>query len=253
MKTAMITALIGASLCISVAAQAHPGRGGKPPAMALMHTLRDMSLTDTQKQQIRPLLADAAATRMLNARPDPGERMASLMAMSEEALNAEVRERFDARQDKAFEMASLRHDIYLLLNDTQRQQLATSPGRRSPSANNKRQRALPFPADELTLSESQQATLSALRQQQHVIDSEFASVMANLRAAEQALVYSDAFSYERWLAEREPFRATLLDLALSRASNRYAMVNVLTEQQQQLMLTIMATKSPKKPPRHGRG
>ena len=252
MKKIILSVLLGTSLGISAAAQAHPGPGGPPPAMKLMHTLRDLSLTDAQQQHVRVLFSDFAAQRQFDQPPHPGSHLNALLAMSEDDLTAEVQQQFDSRQQRAFEMAKLRHEIFSVLDASQREALTERMQHRGQKDKQQRQRRLPSHFDALDLSDAQRTTIASLRQQQAALAGDVEAVMRKFKAAERNLVQSETFTYETWLSTLEEYRTQLLDLALSRARNRYAMLNVLTGQQQQMLLTLVESGKHKKGPRHRR-
>ncbi|GGW78971.1 Spy/CpxP family protein refolding chaperone [Alteromonas halophila] len=253
MKNVILTSLLASTLLFTTVSQAKPTdhRHGAAPGLRFIHQLRDLSLTDEQHQQIRALVRDFKTRHQAPHHDGREEWLTELMTGDDADISTQVKDRFNDRETKAFAVASLRHAIYSLLSDTQRQALAEDSERDHDRPKPRRSHTELF--KKLGLKSEQDIEIAALAEDRDALMQDFHSEMVAFRNAERALIRSDAFSYERWLTVLEPHRIRLLELAQAKATNQHAMFNVLNEHQQQMFLTLLETHRPQKPHHRARG
>ena len=252
-KLFIASALVAAvSVCGLAAAKSasHEMRHHQPIKMMIKH-LRGLSLTETQRDEIKTLVSNF---RSANPRPsfDDIEREGFAFAAATEAELIEfVTEKMTAKEDKFFALAQLRHNIFNVLTPEQQTLMLEKEAKREAkrearqdsmarrdarfAKGDERMRGHHGPFKGLDLTDEQKAELVALKEEAKVAMQSHRETMQNFKDAQQTLIRSDAFSEDAFDALVAQYKDDLVSAGVEKAKHRQAMFAVLTDEQQALL------------------
>jgi Spy/CpxP family protein refolding chaperone len=246
-KLFIASALVAAvSVCGLAAAKSasHEMRHHQPIKMMIKH-LRGLSLTETQRDEIKTLVSNF---RSANPRPsfDDIEREGFAFATATEAELIEfVTEKMTAKEDKFFALAQLRHNIFNVLTPEQQTLMLEKEAKREAkrearrdarfAKGGERMRGHHGPFKGLDLTDEQKAELVALKEEAKVAMQSHRETMQNFKDAQQTLIRSDAFSEDAFDALVAQYKDDLVSAGVEKAKHRQAMFAVLTDEQQALL------------------
>lgn len=206
--------------------------------------MRTVELTREQKQDIRKLIRehreDVALTRT-------GDRGRDAMwqqqnTFDEEAFRAKLTAQAATMRAQRFQSAILRHNIYQLLTDEQRQKLEQQNIDHRPNHSlkheNRAPTALPRAFSKLSLTDSQAEELITLQTAFKDESSQFRALMKAFRTEEKALIRSDNFNESSWNTLADEYQQEFTNAIVAHAKHKASMMAVLDDTQQQMLLTL---------------
>ncbi|MEG3766304.1 Spy/CpxP family protein refolding chaperone [Alteromonas sp. 14N.309.X.WAT.G.H12] len=253
MKKWIFTTLIG-SLLISTQVNARPPQPG-PQGMELLHSLKSLSLSQSQRQSIRELLKSFREEHSPNSDEDKNAQNRPMdhepMDLSLKQITQRASERWQMMKARRIAMASLDHNIWSLLTDEQKQQYATPTNdkksefkdRRHERKENKDPQAMIF--DDLDLTEEQRTSITAILQVQQVNDESARETLGALQEEIDELVYSTKYTESALSALIDNYEDVFITDAAGRAQTHKKIMALLTDEQKEDLQDILFFKGPK--------
>ncbi|BFT28963.1 hypothetical protein D210916BOD24_01390 [Alteromonas sp. D210916BOD_24] len=265
MKKLLIASATIATISLSGLAMAKPtgpNLSHPHPFKEMASHLRGLSLSDSQREQIKTLVRSFKASHPTEGFRRDYENIIDFTNASEAEISQFVKTTFEARENKHFDFAQLRHGIFNILTPEQkakilaRQENVEPTGeprkkhkmfakhdgkdRRDPTQRgNKRSLDKPrssFKEDSpfrgIALTEAQLTALASLEETYEDTASANRETMHNFRDAQRSLIRSEAFSKDTWNALVETYKADLIGAGIAKIKHRQAMFAVLTDDQQ---------------------
>lgn len=229
---------VALAISLSVSAQPMERDGRGAPFMKL---LKQLELSEQQKQEVKQILqAGRDDHRLFRAdRRDAKQSMRAIIqadSWDQDAALLVINENADLHQQARLNRALTRHQIWLLLDEAQQQQLSqmsNESGDRKARAKQRREGMWQRVSEKLELSEQQLSEIEAIRAQRRDESEAFKTLAKAHREAEKALIRTDTFDQQAWLTLYEQHQDAATTQALSMAYSRHQMAQVLTEEQRQ--------------------
>jgi Spy/CpxP family protein refolding chaperone len=241
LKSLITTTVTPIALCLTLAiaspAMAHKGKHQKHDGMRQI--LSELSLTDTQKQDIKQLLKQTREDRDLFSTDAKSLKiqLRSLVQSSEwdqATVESVITQRQTLMQEKALDRATNKHQVWNLLSNDQKTEFVSqleahkakrkemdSKGKRKGNKQNR-----------LNLTEEQLVAAKAIKDATKENSEEVKSKLKNYRQAEQSLIQSTAFGSEAWQTLNAEYQADFMAMAILKAKTKHEIWNLMTPEQQ---------------------
>jgi len=244
-KTLVKTTLTPIALCLSLAIAA--------PAMAkkdhhhnhdgMRQILSELSLTDTQKQDIKQILRQTREDNDL-FRTDAKSLKTELRSLiqstewDQTAVESAITQRQSLIQEKALQRAHNKNQIWNLLTGTQQgefvAQLESRKTKGEPMGHRDKRKDKRHNKKfaRLNLTDTQLVAVQAIKAAAKASGEEIHAKLKNFKQAEQTLVQSTDFNAEAWRTLSNEYQADFLAMATLKAKTRHDIWNLLTPEQQ---------------------
>ncbi|MCF2949326.1 Spy/CpxP family protein refolding chaperone [Paraglaciecola aquimarina] len=253
LKTIVTPIAICLSLALSSQVMAKPkgGHEGAHKGHSMMKLLSKLSLTDTQKQDIRQIMKQSREDRQASA-PSfaPVRQDLSALIQTTDWDQAAVEAAFSQNQEQmaqaSLKRAENKHAVLNLLTEEQKDKLATiankmkdraaegdRKGKRKGKAKGKQRGER---GNILAFTDEQKAELKSIRTESKASAAELHEKLKAFKQAERELVKSAEFNAEAWLALSNEYKGDFLAMAVLKAKSKHDMWNVMTPEQQAQML-----------------
>lgn len=244
-KTLVKTTLTPIALCLSLAiavpAIAHKSHHQKHDGMRQI--LSELSLTDTQKQDIRQVLKQSREDRdlFLTDAKSPQTELRNLIqstAWDQTAVESAITQNQAAKQEKALQRAINKNQVWNLLTETQQAEFVaqletrmakhdakSSKGERKGKRKGNKLKRLDF-------TEEQLAAVKAIKTAEKESGEAIKAKLKTFKHAERALVQSPNFSLEAWQVLNSEYQADFVTMGLLRSKSKHDIWNIMTPAQQ---------------------
>ena len=257
MKKLLIASVTVAAIGLGGLALAHPlgpGMRHHEPVKEMVKHFRDLSLSDTQREELKTLVS---AFKDANPRPKFGDiekPSFDFDTATEAQLSAFIQAQFEEREATHFAFAQLRHDIYNVLNEEQQATLLARDAKRELDIQKHRdafvkqdarftkrmdgegkgpkRKHREFLFEGIELSDEQIASLAELRESFKDTSKTNRETLRNFKDAQRDLIRSQSFSQDAWDALIAQYKDDLVSAKVEKAKQRQAMFQVLTQEQQ---------------------
>lgn len=229
MKTVFLIATISGILISSGVAAKHKSPSSPHP-MKISELRHLPDITDAQRDEIKQILQDAREQHR-GQRPsdDQQPRFAN-----ENTFLADYDSQAEQRRSRALKKARTRHDIYLVLNEAQRQRLVDGEERkRDRHQRGARRTDRPHSFRELDLSDAQRIAIKAIMKQAKTSGKTIHKTLASLRAEESSLIYTAEFDEAAWNSWFDGYAEQKRQAALLRYQTRSAIHAQLSDEQRE--------------------
>ncbi len=246
----------------TIAQPAGPTMRHHEPVKEIVKHLRGLSLTDSQREEIKTLVSAFKDANPKPERADIEEIEAFNFATATEAQISEfIQAEFEKRENKHYVFAQFRHDIFNVLNDEQKAIVLVRANKKAPSEQGMKGRKFALrmagaqgnkghrgrgpksddaqapmhgkgPFGGITLSEEQIDELAALRASFEETASGYRETLLNFKVAQRELVQSENFSEDAWNTLLAEYKDDIVSAGVAKAKHHQAMFAVLTETQQ---------------------
>jgi protein CpxP len=240
--------LSGISLAMAKPDQGHKGADNGKRGGDAMRVLKQLDLSEQQKLDIKAIMQE---TREDNSVFDGDKQeimlqMRDLMNMpSWDAQTARqlISAQIEQGKDIQLNRAEARHQIYSLLTNEQKAELASKadkPKNKKGKQKGKKRAAKMKSrmAKALALTDEQQAQLKSIDAEAKAVKDSFKPVMKAHREQIKALVQADVFDADAWLALQTSFMPEFVEHRVLLAESKYNKKAVLTEEQSTKMENI---------------
>lgn len=253
MKKWLLATLFG-SLLISTQVNARPSQAG-PQGMELIHSLKSLSLSKSQRQSIRELLKNFREDNNPTAKEDVPPRKRpiddELEDLSLKQITQRATEHWQMMKARRIAMASLEHSIWSLLTDEQKQQYANHASdkknrhkdRRQERKENKAPNAMFF--DDLDLTEEQRTSLTALLEAQQVNDESARETLGALQDEIGEMVFSTNYNEAALSALIDHYEDVFITDAAGRAQTHKKIMGLLSDEQKEDLRDILFFNGPR--------
>lgn len=202
-ETLLATAILATGFIASVEAKPEHEH-----AHGIVKVFKKLDLTREQRQQVRSIMRDAMpndATRQskLEHRRTDWLNLLQDGPLDQQARRELVKERVEERIEMGLKMAQAKHEIWLMLDAAQKQKLAELAFPDKDSNDKKHAKKL-FKG--LSLNNEQKAKISSLTAERKALAEEHHTVRMSFKEQEKALIRSESFNSESWLALANSFR-----------------------------------------------
>ncbi|WP_334021475.1 Spy/CpxP family protein refolding chaperone [Alteromonas sp. S015] len=256
---------------LALAQPAGPGMRHHEPVKEIVKHLRGLSLSDTQREEIKTLVS---AFKDANPRPeyqDSEKPDFDFETASEAQVSAFIETQFEERESKQFALAQLRHNIFNVLSEEQQSKvLAREESRKEKrEAQGDKRRNAPneqksqfakrmdaegkgkkfrghskgerggrghqhngMPFKGIDLTDDQLANLAKLRKSFKDTSKANSEILQSFKDAQRTLIRSSSFSQDTWNALVAEYKDDLVSAGVEKAKQRQAMLAVLTPAQQ---------------------
>ncbi|APE00738.1 hypothetical protein BM526_02025 [Alteromonas mediterranea] len=257
MKKLLIASVTVAAIGLGGLALAQPlgpGMRHHEPVKEMVKHLRDLSLSDTQREEIKTLVS---AFKDANPRPKFGDiekPSFDFDTATEAQLSAFIQAQFEEREATHFAFAQLRHDIYNVLNEEQQATLLARDAKRELDIQKHRdafvkqdarftkrmdgegkgpkRKPREFLFEGIELSDEQIASLAELRESFKDTSKTNREALHNFKDAQRDLIRSQSFSQDAWDALIAQYKGDLVSAKVEKAKQHQAMFQVLSPEQQ---------------------
>jgi len=244
-KTLLKTTLTPIALCLTLAiatpVMAKKGHHQKHDDMRQI--LSELSLTDTQKQDIRQILKQTREDIGL-FRSDAksfNTELRSLVQSSEwdqAAVEGVITQRQALMQEKALQRATNKHQVWNLLTAAQQAEFVEQSETRKAERDemrtegNRKGKSRVQKLESLDLTEEQLSAVKAIRTAAKENGEEIGAKLKNFKQAERSLIQSADFNPEAWLVLNTEYQADFMALALLKSKSKFDIWKLLTPEQQ---------------------
>lgn len=252
LKTIVTPIAICLSLALSSQAMANPEGGhhkGAHNGHNMMRLLSKLSLTDTQKQDIRQIMKQSREDRQASA-PDFAPVRQDLSALiqttdwDQDAVEAVLSQNQDQMVQAGLKRAENKHAVLNLLTDEQKDKLSTITSKKQQRAaegdrkgkNKGKGKHKGDRSHKLAFTDEQKAAFEEIKTQNKAIAAELHEKLKAYKQAERELVKSTEFNAESWLALNSEYKNDFLAMAVLKAKSKHEKWNVMTPEQQAQML-----------------
>ncbi|WP_339725952.1 Spy/CpxP family protein refolding chaperone [uncultured Paraglaciecola sp.] len=252
-KTLVKTTLTPIALCLSLAivAPAIAKKGHHQPHDGMRQILSELSLTDTQKQDIKQILKQNREDRELYSTDGKSLKtdMRSLIQSSEwdeEAVETAIAQRQVLMQQKALQRATNKNQVWNLLTATQQAefvtQLETRKAKHEEKSSERKEKRKGKGKHKgnmlkrLDLTEEQLAAVKTIKTAEKESAETIRAKLKNFKQAEQSLIQSTEFKAETWEALNSEYQSDFVAMALLKTKSKHDIWNTLTPEQQALAM-----------------
>ena len=208
--------------------------------------LSELSLTDTQKQDIRQILKQTREDRSLFSSDEKSlkKELRSLVRTTEwdqTAIEDAIKQRQDLIQEKSLQRARNKNQVWNLLTNTQQAEcIALIDTRKADSKirkakdvkGNKKDTRKGNRLKRLDLTKAQIAAVKDIRNVAKTTGEETKTRLKTFKQAERVLVHSSNFSAESWQTLSNEYKSDFLTMAVIKAKTKHDIWNRLTPEQQ---------------------
>ena len=241
LKTLIKTTLTPIALCLTLAIAA--------PAMAkkdhhqkhdgMRQILSELSLTATQKQDIRQVIKQTREDRELIKTDNDSLRtdLRNLIQSTEwdqTAVESALTQNQAVMQDKALQRATNKNQIWNLLTETQQAEFVALLDTRKAEREEKKGKGKRKDKmlKRLDLTEEQLTAVEVIKTAAKASAEETKAKLKTFRQAEQALIQSSHFNAEAWQSLSNEHQADFLAMAVLKAQTKHDIWSLLTTEQQ---------------------
>jgi protein CpxP len=203
--------------------------------------LSELSITDTQKQDIRQILKQAREDRDLFTSDVKSLRteIRDLVQSTEwdpAAVETAISQRQTLFQEKALQRANNKNQVWNLLTDTQQAEFFVLSNRlkdeRKELFDDGKGKWKENKIKRLNLNETQLADVQSIKTKVKASGKEMKVKLKTYKQAERILVHSSHFNAEAWRILNNEYQADFLAMAVLKAKIKYDIWNLLTPEQQ---------------------
>lgn len=241
--TLIKTTLTPIALCLTlaIAAPAIAKKGHHQKHDAMHQVLSELSLTDTQEQDVRQILKKSREDRGLfsSATKSLKKELRSLVQTAEwdqGAIESAITQRQALMQARALQRASYKNQVWNLLTDTQQAEFIALLDTRKVGLETHRgehkEKDKGYKLKRLDLTQAQLSTVQAIRNEAKTSDKRLIANIKNYKQAERALIHNTGFNAEAWQTLNSQYQADFLAMAVLRAKTKHDIWNQLTPEQQ---------------------
>jgi Spy/CpxP family protein refolding chaperone len=258
-KTLIKTTLTPIALCLSLAiavpAIAHKSHHQRHDGMRQI--LSELSLTDTQKQDIKQILKQSREDRNLFKTDNKSLKteLRSIIQSSEwdqTAVESALTQRQALTQQKALQRANNKNQVWNLLTETQQvefiAQLETRKAKREEMGPRDKRKGKGNRLERLGLSTEQLAAVETIKSEAKASRVAIKTGIKTYKEAEQALIHSSGFNTQTWQTLNAQYQADFLSMGVLEAKTKYDIWNLLTPEQK----IVAAEKFKGKKGKHGK-
>jgi Spy/CpxP family protein refolding chaperone len=244
-KTLVKTTLTPIALCLSlaIATPTFAKNGHHQKHDGMRQILSELSLTDTQKQDIRQVLKQTREDRDLFITDGKSLKteLRSLIQATEwdqAAVKSVITQNQAVKQEKALQRATNKNQVWNLLTETQQAEFVAlldthkaerEENRSKDKSKGKRNGKM---LKRLDLTEEQLTAVKAIKTAAKANREETQAKLKTFRQAERALIQSSNFNAEAWQALSNEYQADFLAMAELNAQSEHDIWNLLTPEQQ---------------------
>jgi Spy/CpxP family protein refolding chaperone len=238
-KTLIKTTLTLIALCLTlaIAAPAMSEKGHHQKHDGMRQILSELSLTDTQKQDIRQISKQTREDRDLFSGDVKSlkKELRSLVQTTEwdqTAIKSAMTQRQALMQQKALQRATNKNQVWNLLTQTQQAEFVTlfdtlKAGHETRKGKRKGQRL-----ERLDLTEEQLAAVKLIKAEAKSTGEETKAKLKAFKQTERSFVQSTRFNAETWNTLISEYQADFLAMAVLKAKSHHDIWNLLTTEQQ---------------------
>jgi protein CpxP len=250
---------IALCLTLTIAAPALAKKGHHQGHDGMRQILSELSLTDTQKQDIRHISKQSREYRGLFSSDVTflKEELRSLVQTTEwdqTAVESAITQRQTLMQTKALQRAINKNQVWNLLTETQQSEFlvlfdtlkAERKEKGHESRNNGKRKSNKL--RHLDLSKAQLVAVRDLKNASKARGKEIKTTLKTYKQAEHLLLHNTDFNADVWLSLNNKFQADFLAMAVLKAKTKHDIWNQLTPDQQAMALEKVKNKNGK----HGR-
>jgi protein CpxP len=245
LKTLISTTITPIALCltlgISAPVLAHKGHHQKYDGMRQI--LSELSLTDTQKQDVKQIFKQTRADRELFSSDEKTlkQELRSLINSSEWdqlAVENNITQQQTIIHTKALQRATNKNQVWNLLTETQQGELVTQFEARKAERTEKKStgKKKGNKQKHLKLTEEQIVAVRAIKNTTKESGKEIKVKLKSYKQAERSLVQSKDFNAEAWQALNTDYQADFATMAMLKAKSKHDMWNLMTPEQQAKVL-----------------
>jgi Spy/CpxP family protein refolding chaperone len=253
LKTLIKTTLTPIALCLTlaIAAPAMAKKGQHQKHDGMRQILSELSLTATQKQDIRQVLKQSREDRELIKTDDSVRTDLRSLIQSTEwdqtAVESALIQNQAVMQDKALQRATNKNQIWNLLTETQQAEFVALLDTRKAEREEKKGKGKRKDKmlKRLDLTEEQLTAVEVIKTAAKASGEETKAKLKTFRQAEQALVQNNNFNAEAWLTLNNKYQADFLAMAVLKAQTKHDVWSLLTTEQQAKAVEKMQGKKNK--------
>lgn len=244
-NTMIKTTLTPMALCLTlaIATPALAQKGHHHHHEGMRQILSELSLTDTQKQDIRQLLKQSREDRDLfsgDAQLLTTElhNLVQSTEWDQTAVESAITQHQALHQEKALQRASNKNKVWNLLTGSQQSELAAqlethkNKGDERHKAANRKGKHNGYTLKNLDLTEEQLTAIKAIKNGAKTSAEVVKGKLKTFKQAEQALIHSADFAPDAWQALSHQHQADFLAMAMINAKRKHDIWNLLTPEQQ---------------------
>lgn len=253
MKKWIFVTLLG-SLLVSAQVYARPPQPA-PQGMKLMHSLKSLSLSKSQRKSIRELLKNfreenkPTSDEDKNARSRPMDHEPEDLSLKQ--ITQRATEHWQMMKAQRIAIASLEHNIWSLLTDEQKQQYTKHTSDKKSQFKDRHQKrkedrdpqAMLF--DDLDLTEAQRTSLTAILEAQQVNDESARETLDALQEEISEMVFSTKYSESALSALIDNYEDVFITEAAGRAQSHKKIMALLTDEQKEDLQDILFFNGPR--------
>lgn len=228
-KRVVLTAAVALTIVAVSASHAQQG-----PKHQLKKILKELDLSDEQKQEVRELMQQGRAN-MSVYKSDLVSLMQELKGYiqssewnEDNALSA-IQQRQDLKNQAGYQKALAKQQLWQILDETQQAEFETLMEEGVLGGKGKHKDAF----KRIGLSDEQKAQIEAIRTSAQTSSEEIKASVQAFKIAEQNLIKTGELSEANWQALADQYQTSFEQLALTKAYARHQMWNVLDDEQQQ--------------------
>jgi len=246
---------IALCLALAIAVPAIAKKGHHQKCDGMRQILSELSLTSTQKQDIRQIFKQSREDRNMFKTVDKALRteLHSIIESTEwdrTAVESAITQRQALMQEKALQRASNKHQVWRLLTEIQQTEFVPQlDSRKEKRAESKREHKK---LKRLGFTEDQLAAVKAIKTAAKENGAKVKAKLKSYQQAERALIQSANFNPEAWESLNTEYQADFMVMAILKAKSKHDIWNLMTpEQQTATTERVDKHKRGKKGKRHG--
>lgn len=247
-KTTLTPIAVCLSLAIAAPAMAEKGQHKKHDGKH--RVFKGLSLTDTQKQDIRLVLKQSRADRSASITDDKALRteLRSIVQSTEwdqAAVESVISQHQAQFQEKALKRASNQHQVWNLLTESQQAELTAkletrkdklkemgSGDRRKGKGDKRNRKGQGDRLKHMDLSAEQLAAVESIKSSSKASSADIKGSLKAYKQAERALIHSSDFNEQAWKALNAQYQADFMLMAVQGVKTKNEIWNVMTPEQQ---------------------
>ncbi|PKG98660.1 Spy/CpxP family protein refolding chaperone [Paraglaciecola sp. MB-3u-78] len=244
-KTLFKTTLTPIALCLSlaVAAPATAQKGHHQKHDGMRQILSELSLTDSQKQDIRQILKQTREDRgLFNTDAKSLRTQLRNLVQSTEwdqtAIESAITQRQALHQEKALQRATNKNLVWNMLTETQQTEFAGQLETRKAERDEKRKEGKrkgkrnDYKLKRLDLTEAQLTAIEVIKDVSKASAKEIEIKLKTYKQAERLLIHRTDFKSDVWQALSNEYQTNFLAMAVLKAKTKHDIWNQLTPEQQ---------------------
>lgn len=250
---------IALCLALAIAVPAIAKKGHHQKCDGMRQILSELSLTSTQKQDIRQIFKQSREDRNMFKTDDKALRteLHSIIESTEwdrTAVESAITQRQALMQEKALQRASNKHQVWRLLTEIQQTEFvpqldSRKAKRKEKRAESKREHKK---LKRLGFTEDQLAAVKAIKTAAKENGAKVKAKLKSYQQAERALIQSANFNPEAWESLNTEYQADFMVMAILKTKSKHDIWNLMTpEQQTATTERVDKHKRGKKGKRHG--